>query len=322
MRMVADVTRAVVAAIVLTVGQARALPEKTVAITFDDLPYAGAVGHEASALSPRDVAALNQRVLEVLRGHHAPAIGFAVETAIQALGVDFSKRLLADWTGDGFALGNHTYSHADSNSLGLEAIKAEIEKGEATIKPLMEAADMPLRFIRFPMNHTGDTSQKRDAIAAFLAERDYDLAASTIDTSDYVFERAYTQALADGALEHATKIKTAYLTYTSTQIDYYAALNADVLGYEPPEIMLLHLNRLNADSLDQILRLFERKGYRFVTLAAAQSDPAYLSPSSYATDFGPMWGYRWARDRSVRIDGSREQEPPDWVVHYPDGQAD
>ena len=32
--------------------------------------------------------------------------------------------------------------------------------------------------------------------------------------------------------------------------------------------------------------------------------------------FGPMWGYRWARERRVPFDGSREQEPPAWLQSY------
>lgn len=32
-----------------------------------------------------------------------------------------------------------------------------------------------------------------------------------------------------------------------------------------------------------------------------------------ATRFGPMWGYRCARERHVRVDGALEQEPPTWL---------
>jgi len=87
-----------------------------------------------------------------------------------------------------------------------------------------------------------------------------------------------------------------------------------VLGYEPPAIMLLHVNRLNAVTLDRILTLFEEAGYGFTTLEAAQADPAYQKPLTAATKFGPMWGYRWARDNTIKIDGSTEKEPPEWIV--------
>jgi hypothetical protein len=29
-----------------------------------------------------------------------------------------------------------------------------------------------------------------------------------------------------------------------------------------------------------------------------------------------MWGYRWARERGVKVDGSLEPEPPKWITDY------
>ena len=282
----------IVAVSALGIGAASA-QQKTVAITFDDLPYAIDAETGSSARpSNDDVAALNRRIQMVLRRNNAPATGFVIEKTVQSLAHDVAQRVLGAWTDGGFSLGNHTYSHADINGLALEAIVAEIDKGAATIKPLMAAAGKRLRFVRFPLNHTGETPHRREAIAALLRARGYELAASTIDTSDYVFERAYGRALANGRGDDARKIKDAHLEHTAIQIDYYADLNRRVLGYAPPAIMLLHLNRLNGDSVQDVLSLFRQKGYRFVTLDAAQSDPAYRAPSGFATPFGPMWGYR------------------------------
>ncbi|WP_336357196.1 hypothetical protein, partial [Pseudomonas granadensis] len=99
-----------------------------------------------------------------------------------------------------------------------------------------------------------------------------------------------------------------------------AALDRTVLGYEPPAILLLHLNRLNAATLDRLLRLVRQQGYRFVSLDEAQSDPAYRESPRVATKYGPMWGYRWASERQVKVDGSKEQEPPEWVARYAEGK--
>jgi len=41
------------------------------------------------------------------------------------------------------------------------------------------------------MNHTGDTQDKHDQIAAFLSQRGYRLATCTVDNSDYLFNDAY-----------------------------------------------------------------------------------------------------------------------------------
>lgn len=300
----------------------QAEPARSVAISFDDLPYAGAVGSGQSRAWLPEVAAVNDRIVAVLRRHRTPAIGFVVETAVQAVGKPAATGILRAWTRNGLSLGNHGHAHADTNLLDLAGIRAEVEQGEATIRPLAAAAGQPLRFMRFAMNHTGDTPEKRDGIAALLAERGYELAASTIDSSDYVFEQAYGRALAAGALGDADRIRAAYLDHTDRQIDYYAGLSRQVLGYEPPQILLLHLNRLNAATLEEILSMFERKGYAFVTLAQAQADPAYHPPARFVTRFGPMWAYRWARDRGIAVDGSREGEPPAWIANYPPAQSE
>ena len=94
------------------------------------------------------------------------------------------------------------------------------------------------------------------------------------------------------------------------------ALNKQVFGYEPPQVMLLHDNRLNADVIEQVLRLFQQKQYRFVSLEVAQSDAAYRTPETYITRFGPMWGYRWAAGRNVKVNGNLEPDPPKWISQY------
>lgn len=296
-----------------TKGAAR---ERTVAITFDDLPHAHAGENEATdRTSVQSIEEANVRILGALKTHKAPAIGFVVESKVHAVGPR-ATAILKLWTGPRLTLGNHTFSHVDTNTTDIAAIKREIVDGEKTTRKIMRSAGKELRFLRFPYNHTGDTPEKQKAISAIAAKLGYAIAASTIDTSDYVFDRAYGRALAENDTETAHRIRTAYLMHTQKQIAYYAALNGQVLGYEPPAIMLLHVNRLNADAMNGILSLFEESGYNFVTLEKAQADAAYRRPLAYATKFGPMWGYRWAKDRNVPVDGSVEKEPPEWIVSY------
>jgi len=171
------------------------------------------------------------------------------------------------------------------------------------------------------MNHTGDTREKHDAVAAFVSQRGYRLATCTIDNSDFLFNAAYLRILANKDEVSAQKLRAEYLAYTSTEIEYYAALNKQVFGYEPPEVMLLHDNRLNADVIEQVLEIFEKKQYRFVSLDKAQDDAAYQTPDTYITKFGPMWGYRWADARKVKVNGAMEPDPPKWISEYGKGNT-
>ena len=226
------------------------------------------------------------------------------------------ERILGFWNRGALTLGNHGATHADSNALTLEQIEQEVAAGEATIGPLAKRAGRNIQFFRFPYNHVGDTDARRIAIEQLLKRRNYRLAAATIDTSDYVFDQAYGRALASGDKSLAERVTSAYLTHSRTQIAYYADLNRKVLGYEPPQVMLLHFNRLNAAVMDELLDTFATAGYRFVSLAEAQADAAYRHPPATSSRFGPMWGYRWAKERAVTVDGRLEQEPPSWVINY------
>ncbi|SPF44090.1 putative Polysaccharide deacetylase [Candidatus Sulfotelmatobacter kueseliae] len=285
--------------------------DRRVAVTIDDLPYAS-----AHALSPQDAAEaeeINRKLLSALRHHHVPVTGFVIEKSVEDLGIAAGKEILKKWTSGEFDLGNHTYSHPDVNQLSLAQIEDEIIRGETSFVPLMKQAGKKPEFFRFPMNHTGDTKEKHEQVAAFLSQRGYRLATCTIDNSDYLFNSAYVRMLAKHD-SSARKLRVEYLSYTSAEIDYYADLNKQVFGYDPPSVMLLHDNRLNADVIDQLLRLFEKKRYKFVSLDRAQSDPAYQVPDTYISKYGPMWGYRWAAERGVKVNGKLEAEPPEWIL--------
>jgi peptidoglycan/xylan/chitin deacetylase (PgdA/CDA1 family) len=290
---------------------------RSVAITVDDLPYAGGAPAAASVSQLSSAAQIvNNKLLAVFQAHRVPVTGFVIQKTVESLGPTTGVSILREWTRRGFDLGNHTYSHPDINGLSPERIEEEIVRGETTVGPLMKEAGKKLAFFRFPMNHTGDTKEKHDTIAAFLSQRGYRMATCTIDTSDYLFNDAYVRMLAKNDTEAAQKLRAEYLAYTSAEIDYYAALNKQVFGYEPPQVMLLHDNRLNADVIEQVLQFFAEKKYRFVSLDAAQADGAYQTPETYITKFGPMWGYRWASERNVKVNGSLEPDPPKWILDY------
>ncbi len=289
---------------------------RTVAITVDDAPYAGGpYPHDEYIRNSGRAKSDNAKLLHAFQAHQVPVTAFVVQGNVELLGPD-GTAILKNWIKHGFDLGNHTYSHPDINNLSIDQIEDEIMRGESGIAPLMQEAGRTTRFFRFPMDHTGDTKAKHDALAAFLAQHGYRSALCTIDSSDYIFNSAYVKMLAKKDAPSQERLRHDYLAYTSVEIDYYAGLNKQVFGYEPPEVMVLHDNRLNADLIDQVLAIFEQKSYKFVSLDAAQSDPAYQTADTDVTRFGPMWGYRWARERGVKVNGSLETEPPKWISDY------
>jgi peptidoglycan-N-acetylglucosamine deacetylase len=281
---------------------------RSVALTFDDLP--------ADSISDADSA--NRAILDSLRQHHAPATGFVIEEKVQEIANGGGKDILWQWVQDGHDLANHTFSHRDFNELTTEQMKEEIVSGAASISELLERKGQKPHYFRFPMNHTGNTPMKHRAIAVFLAEQGYRVAACTIENEDFLFNSAYLRMLTKQDQASSRQLRADYLAYTSSEIDYYAGLNEQIFGYEPPEVMVLHVNRLNAEMIEEILRLFEQKHYVFVTLEKAQSDPAFATPDTFVSPYGPMWGYRWAAERGIKVNGKLEKEPPAWISSYPE----
>lgn len=214
----------------------------------------------------------------------------------------------------------HTLSHPELNNLSVEQIEQEIIGGEGAFVAALAQVGKKPRYFRFPENHTGNTQEKHDAIAAFLKSHGYIVAVCTIDNEDYAFNVAYLKMLARNDTASAARLRAYYLAYTSTEIDYYAGLHKQIFGREIPHVMLLHVNRLNADVIDDVLKLFEQKHYAFVALDQALADPAYGTPDTYATPYGWMWGYRWAKELGVKVNGALETEPPPWIAQYGTGK--
>lgn len=282
---------------------------RSVALTFDDLPLVGEGGGE-------EARRVNEAILASLAKFRARATGFVVEQRVRKIGESEGRRILGRWVQQGHELGNHTFSHPDLNDLTARQFQKEVERGEASFGQALGERGKKPRYLRFPYNHTGDTKEKHGLVADYLKRRGYQVAECTIDNADYEFARAYGLMLAGKDEEAASKLRAEYLAYTEAEIDYYSGLHKGVFGREIPHVMLLHVNRLNADLMDEILAIFARKGYRFVTLDAARADPAYRTGEGGVTKFGPMWGYRWARELGIQVNGSLETEPPAWVLNY------
>lgn len=293
-------------------AQAPGPASKSVALTFDDLPAVGTVNVAA-------VRAITRDILDGLDRHHAPATGFVIGRNVEALANHSGPSILAEWTRRGYPLGSHTYTHIDFSSVTVQAFEDDVIANEKVLAT-GASAGREGKYFRFPYNHAGDTAAKHDAVRAFLAGRGYQIATCTIDTSDWVFNQAYGLMQTRRDTASAAKLRTEYLAYTATEIDYYESLHVQIFGHSIPHVMLLHANRLNADLIEQLLKIFEAKGFRFVTLDEAQRDPAYQTPDdAMLTKFGPMWGYRWAKARQVKVNGAAETEPPAWIVNYGKG---
>ena len=304
------VALAFVAALVPQSPQPSVARQRTIALTFDDLPFVASGGPYFPSAS-RATAEL----LRVLTRHKAPAIGFVNEAQLDAAGDRAARAgLLQRWIDAGMTLGNHTYSHPDFNRLTIEEFKDQIVRGEPTIRRLMDVRPPSRLFFRHPMTHTGDTQEKKDAIERFLSQRGYTIAPHTIENSDFIFNAVYRRAQAAGDVALVARVRQAYLDHTFAATAFAETASATIFGREIAQTLLLHANVLNSDTLDDLLSRYEARGYRFVTLEDAMADSAYATKDTLVSASGPTWLWRWARSLGVSVNAKDDPEVPGWIL--------
>jgi peptidoglycan/xylan/chitin deacetylase (PgdA/CDA1 family) len=281
---------------------------RTMAVTFDDLPYV----NFGNGTYIENARAATAKILSALKKHKVPAVGFVNEGKLEDAREE-RIALLRQWVESGMMLANHTYSHPDFNSLTVEQFEEEITKGEVVTRQLMRSRQPYQLYFRHPMTHTGDTKEKKEAIEKFLEARGYKVTPHTIENSDFIFNVPYAEALQnDKAL--ARRLHDEYVAYTIAATEFAEKISPEIFGREIPQLLIVHTNAITADCLDEILKKFEARGYTFVTLDAVMADPAYQTKDTYVTKFGPTWLFRWMKSKGMNVDFEGDRDPPRWVM--------
>ena len=278
------------------------------AVTIDDLPWVG----------PRDLANTRRqtkKLLRVLRTHRAPAVGFVNEGKLDVPGeIEARTALLRDWVDAGMILGNHTSSHADFNALTVEQFAAEILKGEVVTRRLMRPRLPYQLYFRSPMTRMGNTQAKKEALEKFLTEHGYKVTPHTIENSDFIFNALYVQARQRRDEATARRLRESYLDFTIAATEFAERISPQIFGREVTQTLLIHANDITADCLNEMLRRFKTRGYRFVTLDEAMADPAYATKDTLVSSYGPTWLWRWMKSMGQDVSFDGDPEPPEWVM--------
>ncbi|HLQ51795.1 MAG TPA: polysaccharide deacetylase family protein [Terriglobales bacterium] len=264
--------------------------DRQIAVTIDDLP-----GDAAFSMTATTITEINTNLLKGLRDEKIPAVGFVNEKKVYHWGeVDQRIKALAMWTDSGVELGNHGFSHLSLNNAGLKAWEDDVIHGENVIGLLLGEHNMKPRYFRHPYLATGRDLETRREAEAFLTGRGYRIAPVTIDPWDWMFGPVYADAKKRGDAALQQEVLNSYLSHADAVLAYDEQLSRETLGYEPKQILLLHDNQLNADHLKELAAVIRKRGYKFITLADALSDPAYSMPDTFVGEDGSGWLEHWA----------------------------
>ena len=283
-------------------------PQREIAITIDDLPAGN-----ANSMTGQEVIDMTSKLVGTLHDQKVPAVGFVNEKRLYKIGdVDARIKALSLWVESGLELGNHTFSHTSLNQVSLKEWEEEVIRGETVTRMLLAQHNMKLRYFRHPFLDVGRDLQTRRDAEAFLVQRGYRIAPITMDAWDWMYAGVYEDARKRGDTALQRQLVSSYLTYTAEVFDYYEKFSQDLIGYEPPQIILLHGNWLEADHIGELLDLLRKRGYRFVTLQEALADAAYSLPDDFVGEEGTNWLDHWAITRGQ----PPKNTPvfPQWVI--------
>jgi len=271
----------------LFVTQAHA---EKLAITFDDLPLNGELAPGTTRVEIVD------GVLKILQQRRVPQV-YGFINAGKLEGDADGALALTHWAAGGQGVGNHTYSHPDLHTSTPELFMAEVRRDE----PILELLDAKDRWhwLRYPYLREGDTLDKRHEVSRQLRERGYRIAQVTLDYEDYLWNSAYARCLAAKDAKQITWLKSSYLATASAYLDADREMAKLVFGHEISHVLLLHLGAFSTAILPDLLDLLHAKGFEFVTLEQAQSDPAYTSDPDAASKYGGTLLEQWMDARAL-----------------------
>jgi peptidoglycan/xylan/chitin deacetylase (PgdA/CDA1 family) len=270
-----------------------------VAFTFDDLPAHGPL--PPGEYRPEPI----RTIVKVLKTEHMPpTYGFV--NGFRTAEYPYQTELLREWLAAGNPLGNHTWSHPSLDKSSARKYIANIAENEPILKKVDPNGDW--RWFRFPYLEEGDTLVKRNAVRDYLFAHHYKIAEVTLDFGDYLWNDAYARCAAKHNDAAIASLHDSYLATADEYITYSRTLSQRLYGRDIPYVLLLHVGAFDAKMLPELIALFRERGFQFVTLPQAQSDPAYSVDPKLAYPGGGLLMELAATARKVNLPNATQPE--------------
>ena len=263
-----------------------------VAITFDDLPLNGdlPLGVTQVQIARDTIALLKAR-------HLPPAYGFVNAKKLEG-DLDAAEALKVWAASEPF--GNHTYGHLDLNASPADAFEREIDENEPALE-LLAGKDGNWHWLRYPFLREGETVEKRRAVRTYLQAHGYRVAQVTLDWEDYLWNSAYARCVDKNDAQRIAWLKSSYLSIESSYLDLGRDLAKLVYGHDINHVLLLHLGAFSKAILPDALDLMQKKGFTFVTLEGAESDPVYEGDPDVGSKYGGTLLELWIEAKKLKF---------------------
>ena len=245
------------------------LAAQEIAITLDDLPYV-----MPSRTTPEDGLRYVLSINQALQKYGIVATGFVIGRQL----TDETSPALQAFIEAGHTVGNHSWSHPDYGTLTIDEFWEETLRTDQALSEWTDKA----RYYRFPFLREGETEDTKEAATQILADLGYQNVPVTIDNDEWQFNSDYLDAIEGGDTDAAGQIAYQYVAHMQERTAHFQDLAQEALGRDVKHILLLHMNRINADHLSTLLEWYVSEGWTFLTVENAMTDSVFSAPDLYA----------------------------------------
>lgn len=263
-----------------------------VAFTFDDLPAHGPL--PPGVTRPAVVTS----ILQTLKRENMPPV-YGFINGFRVAQYPYQIHILQAWVAAGNPLGNHTWSHPELDKMSAAAFEENIALNEAMLRKVDPKGDW--HWFRYPFLEEGNTVEKREEVRGWLREHDYRIAEVSMDFQDYLWSDVYARCVAKHDDASIVSLHGSYLAAAEESIRVYRELAQKLYGHDVPYVLLMHIGAFDARMLPELLALFRAKGFTFVTLPQAMSDPIYQFDPKTTEQSGNTFNEFVAAVRNVEV---------------------
>lgn len=246
-----------------------------VAITIDDFNLSNSTG-----MAPLK---RNAEILAALKKNQVQAIGFVTT---KYLSDPSALKAVKDWSSAGHIIGNHTENHWKYSDKTFSEFSADVLLADKTLQQFSTFQ----KIFRFPYLKEGDSVEKRDKMRSFFLENNYKNGHVSIDASDWYINMRLLEKIQAGNIVDYEKYRTFYLKHIWDRSEYYSKLAQKTLGKDIKHTVLLHHNLTTALFLDDLIKMYKKKGWKVIDAEVAFIDPIYKrSPKNIPAGESLVW---------------------------------
>ncbi|HKX84107.1 MAG TPA: M56 family metallopeptidase [Pyrinomonadaceae bacterium] len=264
--------------------------DRKLAIGFVSIPPL-----DRTANPPKDSAATAKILIETLKSHKIPAIGFVQGSMISDGQKLYPVRaeIVKMWRDEGFEIGVGGYKHIGFYDTPYDEYIANAEKNLEVVGPILAQKDKKARYFSYPFLNTGRSADERDRFESWLGNHGLTPVKYTVDNQEWMYSYAYDMARNDNDIPTMTEIRVAFIKYMNEMFDHYEKYSQEMFGRDIAQTMVLTPSRLVADSAHDLFGMIEKRGYRFVAMDEALADPAFQTKEDWTGKAGISWFERW-----------------------------